>query len=132
MPLGRAARLARATLFLLIAVAFALPAQTADARIRTQREELDRIRRERADLERRMANLQGSVHDLRDEVANLDRQRVATELVLKTLDRQLAAQAKAFETEGGFTERLYRVRSEKRVSRPSSTRSTKSTSSTND
>jgi four helix bundle suffix protein len=27
------------------------------------------------------------------------------------LDRQLAAQAKTFETEGGFTERLYRVRS---------------------
>lgn len=68
-----------------------LPAQTTDARIRSQREELDRVRRERADLERRMATLQGSVHDLRDEVANLDRQRVATELVLKTLDRQLAA-----------------------------------------
>ena len=34
------------------------------------------------------------------------------------LDRQLAAQATAFETEGGFTERLYRVRSEKRSSRP--------------
>ena len=32
------------------------------------------------------------------------------------LDRQLAAQAKAFETEGGFTERLYRVRSAKRKS----------------
>ena len=32
------------------------------------------------------------------------------------LDRQLAAQAKAFETEGGFTERLYRVRSGKRSS----------------
>lgn len=30
------------------------------------------------------------------------------------LDRQLAAQAKAFETEGGFTERLYRIRSRKR------------------
>ncbi len=30
------------------------------------------------------------------------------------LDRQLAAQAAAFETEGGFTERLHRVRSEKR------------------
>jgi four helix bundle suffix protein len=38
------------------------------------------------------------------------------------LDRQLAAQAKAFETEGGFTERLYRVRSSRR-----STSSTKST-----
>jgi four helix bundle suffix protein len=33
------------------------------------------------------------------------------------LDRQLAAQAKAFEAEGGFTERLYRVRSAKRKSR---------------
>ena len=30
------------------------------------------------------------------------------------LDRQLAAQATAFEREGGFTERLFRVRSEKR------------------
>ena len=48
------------------------------------------------------------------------------------LDRQLAAQAKAFETEGGFTERLYRVRSEKRSSRPPSTRSSKSTPSTDD
>jgi four helix bundle suffix protein len=35
------------------------------------------------------------------------------------LDRQLAAQAKAFEAEGGFTERLYRVRSQKRSSRTS-------------
>ena len=30
------------------------------------------------------------------------------------LDRQIAAQAKAFETEGGFTERLYRMRSRNR------------------
>ena len=35
----------------------------------------------------------------------------------RLLDRQLAAQAKAFEDEGGFTERLYRVRSQRR--RPS-------------
>jgi four helix bundle suffix protein len=41
------------------------------------------------------------------------------------LDRQLASQAKAFVTEGGFTERLYRVRSQRR-----STKSTKSTPST--
>ena len=81
----------------MLSVPATLPAQTADARIRTQREELDRVRRERADLERRMANLQGSVHDLRDEVANLDRQRIATELVLQTLDRQLAAIAKDVE-----------------------------------
>lgn len=69
----------------------ALPAQTADARIRTQREELDRIRRERAELERRMANLQGDVHDLAEELINLDRQRAATEKVLATLDRQMAS-----------------------------------------
>jgi four helix bundle suffix protein len=31
------------------------------------------------------------------------------------LDRQLAAQASAFEREGGFTERLHRVRSAKRI-----------------
>jgi hypothetical protein len=37
------------------------------------------------------------------------------------------AQAKAFEEEGGFTERLYRVRSEKRAAQSASTRSTKST-----
>jgi four helix bundle suffix protein len=30
------------------------------------------------------------------------------------LDRQLAAQAEVFENEGGFTERLYRVRQQKR------------------
>ena len=75
----------------LLAVPTMLGAQAADSRIRAQREELDRVRRERADLERRMANLQGSVHDLRDELANLDRQRASTELVLKTLDAQLAA-----------------------------------------
>ncbi|HET8760524.1 MAG TPA: four helix bundle suffix domain-containing protein [Nitrospiria bacterium] len=33
------------------------------------------------------------------------------------LDRQIAAQAKSFETEGGFTERLYRTRSAKRNER---------------
>ena len=39
---------------------------------------------------------------------------VATSL----LDRQLAAQAAAFEREGGFTERLYRVRSATRKGKP--------------
>ncbi|HJW86535.1 MAG TPA: four helix bundle suffix domain-containing protein [Candidatus Brocadiaceae bacterium] len=48
------------------------------------------------------------------------------------LNRQIAALAKLFEAEGGFTERLYRVRSERRSSRPPSTRSTKSTPSTDD
>ena len=76
---------------LVLLLPVALPAQTADARIRTQREELERIRRERADLERRMANLQGDVHELAEELVNLDRQRAATEKMLATLDRQMAS-----------------------------------------
>ena len=75
----------------LVAHAAPLGAQSAEARIRAQREELDRIRRERAELESRMANLQGNVHELREEVYTLDRQREATERVIQTLDRQLAA-----------------------------------------
>jgi septal ring factor EnvC (AmiA/AmiB activator) len=76
---------------LLVAHADPLHAQSAEARIRAQREELERIRRERAELESRMSNLQGNVHELREEVFNLDRQREATERVIQTLDRQLAA-----------------------------------------
>lgn len=74
-----------------LAAPLTLPAQSADARIRTQRDELERIRRERADLERRMANLQGDVHDLAEELINLDRQRLATERMLEMLDRQMAS-----------------------------------------
>lgn len=87
--------IARAALLLALVLALALPstlcAQSADARIRAQQEELDRIRRERSALEERMANLQGNVHDLQEEIDNLDRQRVATERVLQTLDRQIAS-----------------------------------------
>ena len=85
----------RVALLLALALALVLPstvrAQSADARIRAQQEELDRIRRERSALEERMANLQGNVHDLQEEIDNLDRQRAATERVLQTLDRQIAS-----------------------------------------
>jgi four helix bundle suffix protein len=37
-------------------------------------------------------------------------------VTVSLLDRQIAAQAKAFEREGGFTERLYRVRQDRRRS----------------
>lgn len=52
---------------------------------------------------------------------------VLLKVACSLLDRQIASLAKAFETEGGFTERLYRVRTAKRAT---STRSTKSTPST--
>lgn len=79
------------SLVLCAGVPASLTAQGADSRIRTQRDELERIRRERADLERRMANLQGNVHDLAEELVNLDRQRTATERMLTALDRQMAS-----------------------------------------
>ena len=76
---------------LLLLAPQATHAQVADARIRAQREELERIRRERSALEERMANIKGDVHDYEEELKNLDRRRATTEQVLATLDRQLAA-----------------------------------------
>ena len=70
-----------------LVAAHASRAQTPDARIRAQRDTLERIRREREELERRDGELQGNVHDLNEEVANLDRRADATARVIKTLDR---------------------------------------------
>jgi peptidoglycan hydrolase CwlO-like protein len=55
-----------------------------------QRAELERVRRERADLEQRMHTLQSTVHDLSEEVSNLERQASATSRLVAALDRQLA------------------------------------------
>ena len=63
--------------------------QSLDARLRADRAELDRIRAERTELEQRMAELRSSVHDLADEIANLDRQANATARAVRTLDEQL-------------------------------------------
>lgn len=65
--------------------------QGESARMRAEREQLDRIRRERAALEQRMRELQGSAHDLSEEVTNLDRQADATSRLLRSLDGQLAS-----------------------------------------
>jgi septal ring factor EnvC (AmiA/AmiB activator) len=86
----RALRLA--LLFLsLFALGHRAGAQAVPDRIRQQREELDRIRREREDLRRRMSALQGTAHDLSEEVSNLDRQADATARAVRSLDAQLAA-----------------------------------------
>jgi len=82
-------RLALAAAFLVPIAASHLPAQ--DARIRAQRDTLERIRREREALERRAAELQNTVHDLNEEVTNLDRRADATSRIVQTLDLQLAS-----------------------------------------
>jgi len=62
----------------------------AQDKVRAQREELDRIRQERADLERRMIELRANVHDLSEEVSNLNARRATTERLVAALDQQLA------------------------------------------
>jgi murein hydrolase activator len=66
-----------------------LLAQDASTRIRAQRDTLDRIRREREDLERRSAELQNNVHDLNEEVSNLNHRREVSARLVKALDAQL-------------------------------------------
>ncbi len=73
---------------------------------------------------------QGGQPDYAEPAANATLALLAVACAL--LDRQIAAQAAAFEKEGGFTERLYRVRSQSRStsSKKSIPPSTKSTPST--
>ena len=61
----------------------------AQDKLRAQREELDRIRQERSDLERKMLELRANVHDLSEEVANLNARRAATERLVAALDNEL-------------------------------------------
>jgi septal ring factor EnvC (AmiA/AmiB activator) len=67
------------------------PEQSSEARLRAERERLDQLRQEREELERRRASLQNTVHDLSEEVDNLDREADVTARVVRTLDSQLAA-----------------------------------------
>ncbi|HEX8941821.1 MAG TPA: hypothetical protein VF785_01720, partial [Gemmatimonadaceae bacterium] len=69
----------------------ALHAQDQSARMRAQRDTLERIRHEREMLERRAAELQNTVHDLNEEVTNLDSRAEATARIVATLDAQLAS-----------------------------------------
>jgi septal ring factor EnvC (AmiA/AmiB activator) len=62
---------------------------SGEAKIRQQREELERIRREREDLQRNMTELQSKAHDLDAEVTNLHQQADATARVVRSLDVQL-------------------------------------------
>ena len=63
----------------------------AEARLRDQRNELDRIRQERDSLLAESRQLQGRVRSLSDEVILIGRQREATTRLLRTLDKQLAS-----------------------------------------
>lgn len=86
-------RIASRLTVLLAAIVLATPttarAQSAEQRLRQQREELEAIRRERADLQSRLESLKGQAHDLADESQNLHRQAEATARLVRSLDSQL-------------------------------------------
>ncbi len=65
-------------------------AQNTEQRLRQQQNELEAIRRERADLQRRLTELQGRAHDLTEEASNLRRQADATARLVRQLDVQLS------------------------------------------
>jgi septal ring factor EnvC (AmiA/AmiB activator) len=63
----------------------------AEARLRQQQQELEKMRQERAGLEARMGELQRTARTLSEEVANLDRQADATSRLVRALDTQLSS-----------------------------------------
>lgn len=65
------------------------PQPSGEAKIRQQRDELERIRQERAELQRNMNDLQNKAHDLTEEVTNIHQQADATARVVASLDVQL-------------------------------------------
>ncbi|MCC6318401.1 MAG: peptidoglycan DD-metalloendopeptidase family protein [Gemmatimonadaceae bacterium] len=83
----RAVRIA--ALVVVVALPGVLAAQSTEQRLRQQQNELDAIRKERTDLQRRLQELQGRAHDLSEEATNLRRQADATARLVRQLDVQL-------------------------------------------
>ena len=90
--------LTHAALFTVALLAGASASATAQAagsstnteqRLRLQQDELNKLRKERSDLESKMAQLQRSARSLSEEVSNLDGQRKATARLVAALDQQL-------------------------------------------
>lgn len=73
----------------MILVPVAARAQTSDVRLKDNREELSKIRRERDALQERMNKLQSSAHSISDELQNINRQHDVTKRAVTSLDRQL-------------------------------------------
>jgi septal ring factor EnvC (AmiA/AmiB activator) len=75
----------------------ALPVLTAHAQQPSELEEsrrrLEEIRRERDRLQEQQLRLQGQVHDVHDELSNLERQRESTQRIVSEIERQIGGLA---------------------------------------
>lgn len=63
--------------------------QNTEAQLQKNRDELERIRRERTELQKTMNKLQTSAHSINDELQNIDRQHDVTKRAVTSLDKQL-------------------------------------------
>lgn len=77
------------TILLFAAICLLPSAVYSQSRIQANREELSRLREERAQLEQRLRQLQGTASNIREERSNLERQAVATARLVRSLDRQI-------------------------------------------
>jgi septal ring factor EnvC (AmiA/AmiB activator) len=80
-----------AFLSLLLAWAPANAQQTPD--LDDSRRRLEEIRAERDRLEQQQRKLQGQVHDVNDELSNLERQRESTHRIVNEIERQIGGLA---------------------------------------
>jgi murein hydrolase activator len=64
-------------------------AQSTDVRLQNNKQELERIRRERESLQERMNKLQSTAHSINDELQNINRQHDVTKKAVSSLDQQL-------------------------------------------
>jgi septal ring factor EnvC (AmiA/AmiB activator) len=73
----------------ILLIPVAAHSQNTEAQLQKNREELERIRRERADLQKTMNKLQTSAHSISDELQNINRQHDVTKRAVSSLDKQL-------------------------------------------
>src|SRR5712691_4927004 len=82
----------RALLALLVIAPGRLQGQ-GNTELEESRHRLEEIRRERDRLQEQQLRLQGQVHDVHDELSNLERQRESTQRIVSEIERQIGGLA---------------------------------------
>jgi peptidoglycan hydrolase CwlO-like protein len=95
-------RLLLALALCLVAAPAPVLAQNTSRELQESRRRLEEIKAERARLARQQERLQGQVHDVADELDNLERQRASTNRIVDEIERQI----------GGLTNQLSRSSAE--------------------
>jgi murein hydrolase activator len=78
-----------ATALLALLVLYPIASASAQRDIEASRRRLEEIRKERDRLQEQQERLQGQVHDVNDELTNLERQRQSTQKIVSEIERQI-------------------------------------------